>query len=255
MLRTLTRAGCNAGQPALARVMSTFTTKAQPEAWVQQAREWVYDDREAAHAAHVAAIPPEARTHPDGTVNVPGTCVRKPGRLSIQETYEPQGMSFGNGPSNPHGLRLQSFRSGTPGGLESRWQAKEMFEGFPGLVAAGIIATLMECQGNWTAALKLMDVDGLRAPPLTTPASFHINYLRPIPSDEEVFIVSTCETPVECSEVVPNSQRVQVECTVSIRDPAPGAPASAHLVCATSTSQYIKIGPMRDLRSQFRKPQ
>jgi len=66
-------------------------------------------------------------------------------------------------------------------------------------------------QGNWTAALKLMDVDGLRAPPLTTPAAFHINYLRPIPSDEEVFISSTCETPVECSEVVPNSQRVQVE--------------------------------------------
>jgi len=25
---------------------STFTGKAQPEAWVQQAREWAYDDRE-----------------------------------------------------------------------------------------------------------------------------------------------------------------------------------------------------------------
>jgi len=50
------------------------------------------------------------------------------------------------GPSNPHGLRLQSFRSSTPGGLDSRWQAKETFEGFPGLIAAGVIATLMECQ-------------------------------------------------------------------------------------------------------------
>jgi hypothetical protein len=75
-------------------------------------------------------------------------------------------------------------------------------------------------QGNWTAALKLMDVDGLRAPPLTTPASFHINYLRPIPSDEEVFIVSTCETPVECSEVVPNSQRVQVEVRRGVTSPS-----------------------------------
>jgi hypothetical protein len=45
------------------------------------------------------------------------------------------------------------------------------------------------------------------------------------------------------------------QCTISIRDPTPGVPASAHLVCATSTAHYIKIGPMRDLRSQFRQPQ
>ena len=50
------------------------------------------------------------------------------------------------GPANPHGLRLQSFRSETPDGLEARWQSTETFEGFPGLVAAGVIATLMECQ-------------------------------------------------------------------------------------------------------------
>ena len=73
------------------------------------------------------------------------------------------------------------------------------------------MATLSCVQGNWAAALKLMAVDGLRAPPLTTPASFHVNYLRPVPSDEEVFVASTCENPVECSQVVPNSQRVQVE--------------------------------------------
>jgi hypothetical protein len=73
------------------------------------------------------------------------------------------------------------------------------------------VATLSCVQGNWAAALKLMAVDGLRAPPLTTPASFHVNYLRPVPSDEEVFVASTCENPVECSQVVPNSQRVQVE--------------------------------------------
>ena len=42
-----------------------------------------------------------AGAHPDGTANTPGTCVRAPGRLSIQEAYEPRGVSFGSGLANP----------------------------------------------------------------------------------------------------------------------------------------------------------
>jgi hypothetical protein len=68
---------------------------------------------QAALAAHINAHPDPIMpstpppVHPDGTSNVPGTCVRQPGRLSIQETYEPQGMSFGNGATAFLGVRVR----------------------------------------------------------------------------------------------------------------------------------------------------
>eukprot|EP00959_Pyramimonas_sp_CCMP1952_P015941 337008-Pyramimonas_sp.AAC.1 len=35
--------------------------------------------------------------HPDGTPGEPGMCVRKAGRLSLQELYDPESTAFGGG--------------------------------------------------------------------------------------------------------------------------------------------------------------
>ncbi|KAK3272498.1 hypothetical protein CYMTET_19208, partial [Cymbomonas tetramitiformis] len=86
----------------------------------------------------------EGMTHPDGTKNIPGTCIRKAGRLSVQESYEPQGTSFGSGIHNPVGLHLRSYRSSE--GLESLWKAEKHHEAFPGVVAGAVISGLFECQ-------------------------------------------------------------------------------------------------------------
>jgi hypothetical protein len=37
------------------------------------------------------------KLHPDGTPGSAGMCVRKEGRFSVQEMYEPEGTSFGGG--------------------------------------------------------------------------------------------------------------------------------------------------------------
>ena len=52
----------------------------------------------------------------------------------------------------------------------------ERFSCFPGTVAGGPIATLLECHGNWAAAIRLMDDACLPRPPLTVTYSIALNY-------------------------------------------------------------------------------
>jgi len=160
---------------------------------------------------HTRVPPPPMRSpvclHPDGTPNVPGTCVNIPGRLSVQETYEPHGSGWGGGGANPHGLQLKSFR--TPTGLESRWLPAAHFQGFPGILSGGVVASLFESQGNWTAAIKLMDTNLLRAPPLTTTAGIRVDFLRPIDINDTLIIRSTADAPTT-SRTKPNSFKLHV---------------------------------------------
>lgn len=69
------------------------------------------------------------------------------------------------GPASEEGLRLRSFR--IPGGLEATTKLPAKYQAFPGIINGGIISTLFDCHGNWTAAIALMDRACLPRPPLT----------------------------------------------------------------------------------------
>lgn len=100
--------------------------------------------------------------------------MRGSGRLSIQETYESNGDSFGSGSRNAHGLHLRSFRINVPengkrvnngarsiadalrgtcafSALESSLVLDRRFAGFSGIACGGIVGAAMETQGNWNA--------------------------------------------------------------------------------------------------------
>ena len=75
---------------------------------------------------------------------------------SVQELHAPNSICFGCGPANSEGLRIHSFRS--ENGLEMRFNPSAEHQAFPGMINGGIIGTLMDCHGNWTAAIALMDL-------------------------------------------------------------------------------------------------
>lgn len=52
---------------------------------------------------------------------------------------------------------------------------------FPGMVNGGIIGTLLDCHGNWTAAIAIMEAQGLDEPPCTVTASYSVQLRRPTP--------------------------------------------------------------------------
>ena len=98
---------------------------------------------------------------------------------SVQELHAPSSICFGCGPSNEDGLKIRSFRG--ENGLEMEVGPTEEQQAFPGMINGGIIGTLLDCHGNWTAAIALMDQAGASEPPCTVTASYSVKLRRPTP--------------------------------------------------------------------------
>jgi len=103
---------------------------------------------------------------------------------SLQRRYAPNNACFGCGPSNPDGLRLESFVEGDE--VVCSWQPAKMHEAFPGVLNGGIIGTLLDCHCNWAAAWHLMNASGADSPPCTVTAEYSIKLRRPTPTDAPI---------------------------------------------------------------------
>lgn len=107
---------------------------------------------------------------------------------SLQERFAPLSACFGCGPANAQGLRLRSFvRDAT---VVATWQPDSRHQAFPGMLNGGIIGTLLDCHGNWTAAWHLMNLNGLDRPLCTVTADYAVKLLRPTPLDAPVELVA-----------------------------------------------------------------
>lgn len=49
-----------------------------------------------------------------------------------------------------------------------------------GILNGGVLSTLLDCHGNWTAAIALMDRSCLPKPPLTLTASMLVRVVQPL---------------------------------------------------------------------------
>ncbi|MEC7168448.1 MAG: PaaI family thioesterase [Candidatus Thermoplasmatota archaeon] len=105
---------------------------------------------------------------------------------SVQREHAPNSICFGCGPANERGLQINSFR--IEGGLGLKFTPSDEHQAFPGMVNGGIIGTLLDCHGNWTAAIALMDEHGLEEPPCTVTASYSVSLRRPTPLGAELHI-------------------------------------------------------------------
>jgi acyl-coenzyme A thioesterase PaaI-like protein len=103
---------------------------------------------------------------------------------SVQARYAPKNHCFGCGPANDKGLHLESREEGDV--LVARFKAQPHHEAFDGVVNGGIIGTLMDCHGNWAAAMHLMRSLRRDHPPCTVTAEFAVKLLRPTPTAEEL---------------------------------------------------------------------
>jgi acyl-coenzyme A thioesterase PaaI-like protein len=144
---------------------------------------------------------------------------------SVQETYAAASTCFGCGPANPAGLRIRSLPATDGPGLVASWQPRPEHEAFPGVLNGGIIATLLDCHSNWTAAMHLMHAAGEPRPPATVTADFAGRYLRPTPTRGPVTLRARV---VEASD-----RRATVE----------GSLESNGEACATSRATFVAVGP------------
>ncbi len=111
---------------------------------------------------------------------------------SVQRQFAAESICFGCGPANDKGLQIDSYR--IENGLELRYTPEQEHQAFPGMVNGGIIGALLDCHGNWTAAIALMDKDKTAEPPCTVTASYEIKLRRPTPHGCELHITSQVES-------------------------------------------------------------
>ena len=97
----------------------------------------------------------------------------------VQDEYAPNSICFGCGPSNKEGLQIKSYR--TKGGLQTVFECDEKHQAFPGVINGGIIGSLIDCHGNWTAAIAIMDKNGWDKPQCTVTAQYEVKLKRPTP--------------------------------------------------------------------------
>ncbi|MEJ6716394.1 MAG: PaaI family thioesterase, partial [Euryarchaeota archaeon] len=110
------------------------------------------------------------------------------GDLGVQRQYAPSSICFGCGPANELGLQIDSHR--IDNGLTMVYTPEPHHQAFPGMINGGIIGTLLDCHGNWTAAVALMDSNGEKEPPCTVTASYSVQLRRPTPTDTPLHITS-----------------------------------------------------------------
>ena len=108
--------------------------------------------------------------------------------VGVQRQYAPSSICFGCGPANEKGLRIDSHRC--ENGLELYFTPSDEHQAFPGMINGGIIGSLMDCHGNWAAAIALMDKDGASEPPCTVTANYSISLRRPTPAGAELHILA-----------------------------------------------------------------
>lgn len=114
---------------------------------------------------------------------------------SLQDTYAPKSICFGCGPSNPSGLRIQSFPLGHE--VVAEWTPQAHHQAFPGMLNGGIAGALLDCHSNWAAAMHLMKKNGWERPHATVTAKYTVEMLAPVPSNRPLKLMARV---VEASE-------------------------------------------------------
>ena len=100
-------------------------------------------------------------------------------KKAVQDEYAPNSICFGCGPSNKEGFQIKSYRTGS--GLEMEFECEKKHQAFPGVINGGVIGSLIDCHGNWTAAIAIMDKNGLDEPQCTVTAQYEVKLNRPTP--------------------------------------------------------------------------
>lgn len=161
-------------------------------------------------------------------------------QTSVQEAYTPLSACYGCGPAASGGLGLRSFRSGD-GGLVAQIVLGSKYCAFPGVLNGGVISTLFECHGNWTAAIALMDRACLPRPALTLTSHLAVDFKSPAMPDVPLTLKSQVLKVTQGPKL--GVDRPVVEVRMELLTQKEGK----NVVCATAVGVYKKMGALRAL--------
>lgn len=71
-------------------------------------------------------------------------------KIALQDLTAPDGVCFGCGPQNAHGLRIKSYWDEDNIHVITTHVPDTRYIGWPSLVYGGLISCLVDCHSNWT---------------------------------------------------------------------------------------------------------
>jgi len=180
--------------------------------------------------------------HPAVTLGALRVDKTKPKR-SLQEAYDPFASCFVC--SKQGELNLETRRTKDRKILQSKLErgVPERFEELPGIIAPGMIASIMACSGSWHGSIALMDRAVLARPPLMM--------LEKIVDFAAVDVLAPNEKCSVQTEIVsldePNFATVKMEMTIGDNTNNNSNSNSKETVCARAVMRFKKIGAVRSI--------
>ena len=105
--------------------------------------------------------------------------------FALQDLAAPDGICFGCGSKNTHGLRIKSYWDSDDLHVITTHMPDERYTGWPSLVYGGFISCLIDCHSNWTVMANHYRSEGRSAGTLPridcVTGSLGIKYIKPTP--------------------------------------------------------------------------
>jgi len=107
--------------------------------------------------------------------------------IALQDLIAPEGVCFGCGSKNIHGLKLKSYWDVDKVHLIAKHLPDARYVGWPALVYGGLISCLIDCHSNWTAMAYHYRAEAREAGTLPridcVTGTLGVKYIKPTPLD------------------------------------------------------------------------
>lgn len=122
-------------------------------------------------------------------------------KYALQDLAAPDGICFGCGPKNVHGLKIKSYWDDDGVHVITKHIPDGCFTGWPSLVYGGLISCLIDCHSCWTVMAnhyraEARDVGTLPRIDCVT-GSLSIQYIKPTPMGVPLTLKARIEGNVE----------------------------------------------------------
>ena len=120
---------------------------------------------------------------------------------ALQDLAAPDGVCFGCGSKNAHGLRIKSYWDNDNLHVITTHMPDERYTGWPSLVYGGLISCLIDCHSNWTVMANHYRTEGREVGTLPridcVTGSLSIKYIKPTPMGTLLTLKARIEGRVE----------------------------------------------------------
>ena len=121
--------------------------------------------------------------------------------IALQDLIAPDGVCFGCGAKNAHGLQIKSYWDVDSVNVITTHMPDARYIGWPSLVYGGLISCLVDCHSNWTVIANHYRAEGREAGTLPriecVTGSLGVKYIKPTPMGVPLTLKARVEGEVQ----------------------------------------------------------